>query len=151
MRRTTACNWLCLSFFPQKNFPGAGFFVFKGAEFWPDSGRPGGWGEGGESPSVGTRRGLILFRFFLFRISPPIFPFFSYLFPPKIITNNITTILPVSGTYHNDAVLFELGLQGLRFLGRDAEVKMPQLVSARCRDVASCEASNIAVPKQVLW
>ena len=32
------------------------FFVFEGAEFWPDS----------ESPSVGTRRGLILFRFFLF-------------------------------------------------------------------------------------
>ena len=46
----------------------------------------------GEKPNFG----LILF-FFLFQIFPPIFPFFSYLFPPKISTNNITTIIPVLG------------------------------------------------------
>ena len=67
-----------LYLFPPQLFHDASFFVFEGAEFWPDSGR-----EGGESPSVGTRRGLILFRFFPSSDFSPLFPFLPYLFPPK--------------------------------------------------------------------
>ena len=48
----------------------------------------------GEKPNFG----LILFCFFsFFRFLPPLPFFFSYLFPQKIITNNITTIIPVLG------------------------------------------------------
>ncbi len=45
--------------------------------------------------------GLVLFRFFVFSDFSVIFPFFSYLFSPNIITDNITTITfygPLSGS-----------------------------------------------------
>ena len=67
------------------------FSPFRGDWVGPDS----------ESRSVGTRRGLILFRFFLFRIFPHFPNFFPTFFPQKNKIN-ITTITPVlAWQYHS--------------------------------------------------
>ena len=73
--------------------------------------RPGGREERGELRTIWIvlvksrpgGRGIsawFFFVFFLFRMFPLMFSIVSYLFPQTIITNNITTTIPVLGVIY---------------------------------------------------